>query len=630
MVAAEIGMSAKHKGACIIVETEWRHKDMIRSVDGALYEPDIHRWTTPLTWTACVALRGVFGAELSVGPQLAAWAIKDHEERIVPALAARLQIELPEDDLSEAAKVIREWRGLQEFEFVNPNTGERSWASLYPFQETGVKFLVTACRALLCDEMGTGKTAQVVRTLRLLWTLHTMFPDRFESPFPILIVCPNTVKHTWVAQFKIWWPEITPAIVQGPKPKRDKIIDETDTVIIMNWEGVRGHSRLAPYGSVRIKRCHVCDSSLSAEDKANAQSRCEHCPKELNKKAWATVVLDEAHRMKDPKAKQTRAVWACATEETVYRYALTGTPIANNPIDLWSALHFIDGKSWVSKTKYTDRYCNVQPNYFGGITVTGLRADTRDEFFKAVDPGMRRMPKEAVLPFLPKKTYSERYVEMSPKQKKAYQQMADGLVAQLEDGIVVAANPLVQLTRLMQFASSYAELDTQGVVHLEDPSCKVDALMEFLEDLVDEPLVGFAMSRQLIELASARLTKAHISHGLITGGQSAVERATYIDQFQNGQIRCILGTVQAGGVGITLTRASNLAFLQRSWSLVENSQAEDRVHRIGSEVHDKITITDFIAEDTVESRVREVLGGKWEQLEEFVRDRAFIAHILGK
>lgn len=607
-VFAEIGRSSKYPDECIIVTTEWRHKDMIRQVDGARYDTDAHRWTVPLTWTACVALRGVFGQELEVGVELANWSIKDHNDRILPALSSRVQTELPDSDQSRDAQIIRSWR-------------DPGGLTLYPFQETGVRFLSTAERALLCDEMGTGKTAQVIRTLRLLY-------ETGRNPFPVLIIAPNTVKRSWLREFERWWPAVTPVILEGGKVKRDKLIAEAEGVVIMNWESVRIHSRLAPYGSVRIKRCHVCDSTLSAEDKINAQSRCEHCPKELNKKAWTTVVCDEAHRMKDPKAKQTRAVWACATPETTYRFALTGTPIANNPVDLWSALHFIDPRSWVSKTKYTDRYCHVVPNYFGGITVTGLRADTRDEFFKAVDPRMRRMPKEAVLASLPKKTYIERVVAMSPKQRKAYDQMASGLVAQLEDGIVVAANPLVQLTRLVQFSSSYAVVGEDGAVHLEDPSCKVDALVELLDDLDQEPLVVFAMSRQLIELASARLNRIGIPHGLITGGQGSVERQHHIDQFQGGHTRVIMGTVQAGGVGITLTRSPNLTFLQRSWSLVENNQAEDRVHRIGSEIHDKVNIIDIIAEDSIETRVREALSGKWEQLEEFVRDRKFLASLL--
>jgi SNF2 family DNA or RNA helicase len=614
MVTAELGSSVKYRGVeCVLVSTEYRHRDMIRQVDGARYDPELHKWVVPRTWTACVALRGVFGDQLEVGPRLAEWSIRDHADRIVPALQARLTTSLADDDRSAAAETIRSWRTDAGF-------------SLYPYQETGVKFLVTAARCLLTDEMGTGKTAQVIRAVRLMHELSLV--GQCESPFPVLIIVPNTVKHTWVNEFKRWWPAVTPVVLGGGKTKRDKQIADADGVVIMNWESVRTHSRLAPYGSVRIKRCHVCDNTLSAEDKVNAQTRCEHCPKELNKKAWATIVCDEAHRMKDPKAKQTRAVWACATPETLYRFALTGTPIANNPTDLWSALHFIDDQSWVSKSKFIDRYCHSTPNYWGGITVTGLRADTRDEFFKAVDPRMRRMPKEAVLPFLPRKTYVERFVEMSPKQAKAYDQMSAGLAAQLEDGIVVAQNPLVQLTRLMQFASSYATLDESGTVHLEDPSCKVDALVDLLDDLDQEPLVVFAMSRQLIELASARLTRLSIPHGLITGGQSAIERQASIDAFQGGQTRVIMGTVQAGGVGITLTRSPNLAFLQRSWSLVENNQAEDRVHRIGAEVHDKINIIDIIAEGTVESRVREVVAGKWERLEEFVRDRAFMSQLL--
>lgn len=88
-------------------------------------------------------------------------------------------------------------------------------------------------------------------------------------------------------------------------------------------------------------------------------------------------------------------------------------------------------------------------------------------------------------------------------------------------------------------------------------------------------------------------------------------------------------TIAAGGIGITLTRAATAIFLQRSWSMVDNSQAEDRVHRIGSEVHDKITIIDVVSTGTVEERQRVVLGNKLERLEEVMRDRETLRRVLG-
>jgi SNF2 family DNA or RNA helicase len=117
------------------------------------------------------------------------------------------------------------------------------------------------------------------------------------------------------------------------------------------------------------------------------------------------------------------------------------------------------------------------------------------------------------------------------------------------------------------------------------------------------------------------MTKKGIQHGLITGAQDEDERQRAIDDFQSGRIKWILFTAQAGGVGVTLTAARRLVMLQRPWSLVDYKQAMDRVHRIGSEVHDSVIITDYVTEGTIEERVIQVLDRKSDNFEEVVRDR---------
>jgi SNF2 family DNA or RNA helicase len=147
-------------------------------------------------------------------------------------------------------------------------------------------------------------------------------------------------------------------------------------------------------------------------------------------------------------------------------------------------------------------------------------------------------------------------------------------------------------------------------------------------DFGDDSVAVCAVSRQLIELLSARLTKAKISHGLITGAQNEDERQQAVDDFQSGKIKWILFTAQAGGVGITLTAARRLVMLQRPWSLVDHKQAMDRVHRIGSEIHDSIVIMDYVTEGTIEERVIDVLDTKADNFEQIVHDKAQLLKIL--
>lgn len=553
-------------GGPIWLHSEFRHKEQCKLVPGAKWDAKDRTWKVPLSWAACHSIRGIFGEELVIGENLAAWSWQEYNERVKPAVDLRMATDAEGDE------------------------------ALYPFQRAGVHFLLAAGSAILGDEMGTGKTVQTAVFLR-----ETMAT-------PCLVVCPKSVKSSWRRELEKWVPDI-PVHVAGTTAKEREAAIAAVTrhggVLVINYEQLVKHSRLAPYGSIKL-------------------TDAEKLHKELNSVPWRTVVIDEAHRIKNPKAKQTRAAWWVGHQGTVeHRLALTGTPIANAPDDLWSILHFVAPDEWPSKTKFVDRYCLTAYNPFGGLDVVGVRPDTRDEFFAVVDPRFRRMPKDLVLPFLPPKVRTVRETPMTPKQAKAYREMNDQMIVIDEDTgeALVSTESMTKHLRMLQFSSAYAQVQ-DGEVVLTDPSNKVDELMDVLEELGDEPLVVFAMHKKLINLAAERLTNAQIPFRLIVGGQTEADRTMAIDDFQSGKVRVILATIAAGGEGITLTRARHLCFLQRSWSMLMNRQAEDRVHRIGSEVHEHVHIIDMVAPDTVEEEQIEALLAKFERLQEIARDRA--------
>lgn len=588
-VHVELNETGEH----IRIHTEWRYKELCKSIPGATWNAGDQAWRLPLSWASCLALRSVFKTDLEIGPRLTAWAANERATRVDPANALR---------------------DLEEYE------GD---TDLFPHQRAGVAFLSTARRALLADEPGLGKTAQSIRALKKL--------SENEPVFPALVACPNTLKKNWKREFGKWWPEVKVQVISGSAGQRRKQFAEDADVYVINWESLRGHSRLAPYGSVALSRCTDC----GGHDERVTENRCEVHRRELNEIDFKAVIADEIHRSKEPKSKQTRALWA-ATGDADIRFALTGTPIANNVLDLWSILHWLSPDEWPSKTRWIDRMVDTMLNAFGGMMVLGVKPHMNDEFYATINPRMRRMLKARVLPWLPPVLHERRDVEMSTKQKKAYQQMRDAMIAELEEGTaVVAPSPLTQTTRLLQFASSFAEMDIdedtgEYRVRLAEPSCKVDALMDDIKngDFGDDSVAVCAVSRQLIELLSAALTKAEIPHGLITGAQNEDERQKAVDDFQSGKIKWILFTAQAGGVGITLTAARRLVMLQRPWSLVDYKQALDRVHRIGSEIHDSIMILDYVTEGTIEERVIQVLDTKADNFENIVRDKHQLLNML--
>jgi SNF2 family DNA or RNA helicase len=581
-------------GEYIRIETEWRFKELCKSIPGATWNAGDQAWRVPLGWSSCLALRSVFKNDLAIGPGLAAWAANELTTRVTPS-----------NDL----------RDLDTYD------GDEA---LFPHQRAGVAFLSTARRALLADEPGLGKTAQAIRALKKL-------NDDGDQSLPAMIVCPNTLKKNWKREFATWWPEARVQIIRGSANQRRKQFETEADVYVINWESLRSHSRLAPYGSVALARCVDC----GGHDEKVSENRCEVHLRELNHIDFKAVVADEIHRSKDPKSKQTRALWS-ATGDADIRFALTGTPIANDVVDLWPILHWLSPSEWPSKTRWIDRMVDTMMNAFGGMIVIGVKPHMTDEFYAAINPRMRRMLKARVLPWLPPVLHERRDIEMSAKQRKAYDQMRELMIAELEGGeAVVAPSPLTQTTRLLQFASSFAEMQVDEItgeskVRLIGPSCKVDALMDDIAsgDFGDDSVAVCAVSRQLIELLSEEMTKAKIPHGLITGAQDEDERQKAVDDFQSGKIKWVLFTAQAGGVGITLTAARRLVMLQRPWSLVDHKQAMDRVHRIGSEIHDSIVIMDYVTEGTIEERVIDVLDTKADNFEQIVRDKTQLLKIL--
>lgn len=584
----------------IIVATSWNEKELVKAIPGSRWNATDKEWSVPLTMPACSQLKGSFPNTLEVGPLLTRWIWDQYNTRIKPSLDLRMQFD--------------------------GNDGPIIDPRLYSFQRFGVQWLMQAGSGLLGDEMGTGKTIQVLTAMRILQE------EMGQLTLPALVVAPNSVKINWAKEAAVWFPTATPYVLTGTATVKAKLLaaaaKDPTALVVTNFESTFRLSRLAGYGSIRLARCKECDKAYGLDIKPAA---CEVHPRPLNAIPFRTVVVDEAHRIKDPKAKQTRATWALGSAPSVTRrWALTGTPLANDPSDLWSLGRFFAPDEYPTKSKFVDRYCLQAWNNHGGLEVVGINPEHRDEFYRIFDPRFRRMPKALVLQQLPPKIRQTRLVEMTPKQKKAYDEVHSRLVTRLADGsVLVAKSDLSAQIRLLQLASSYCTVEyvdpedpSTWLVHLAEPSPKVDELMVVLDELGDRQVVVAAEQRKLIELAARRLEKAGISHGLITGAIDAYDRQQALESFQAGKLRVLLFTLKAGGTGLTMTAADTMIRLQRSWSMIDNMQGEDRVHRIGSEIHEAINIIDIVTQDTVEEVQIERLYQKSRRLQEITRDRA--------
>jgi SNF2 family DNA or RNA helicase len=619
----------------LVIDTQFADRYQIKQLPGSRFKDG--QWNAPLSWASCVILRELFGTDLEIDQQVYDWAAAEQQRRITPALS---------------------WRERTDADDWSPRLALAD-AGLRPFQRAGIRFLAAAGSGFLAEPMGSGKTAQVIRTMMLLHEMGN------ADLWPLLVVCPNSIKLTWKREFARWWPEIDVAVVNGSIAERRRILDEPHQVYVINYEGLRSHSRLAPYGAVRLRRCHVCDHELP--EKLNPQHRCEWCPKELNTMEFGTFVLDEAHRIKNPLAKQTRAVWQVGKRAN-RRYALTGTPVGDTPDDMWPIMHLVDSNEHPDRGRYIEFFCLAGFNYFGAVEIMGLRPDHREAFFKIIDPRFRRLPKELILPQLPPVIKTTRELSMGTRQEKAYRSMERHMAALLDTELLIAPNPLTKLIRLMQFASACGEINEveakvwqhcprfghNGRVsllkcfhdgpHLQDkhqiieqrsrvdliePSNKIEAMHDVLDELGEAPLVVASESKKMARLALESLKRRGISCDIISGDQDVYQRNAAEQDFQSGRTRVLVCVVAAAGEGLTLTRAGHLLWINRSWSMIKTKQMEDRVHRIGSEIHDTVEIIDLVSVGTVEYRLLDVLAGKFERLEEIVRDRDTMRRILG-
>jgi SNF2 family DNA or RNA helicase len=614
-----------------VLSTGLHEGDLAKQVPGAKWagnQPSHNgapgAWVARATWPAYVAVNGVFAHTMQATEAYCDWGRRAWEGRYGPLTALRYQ---------------------QDYALTGP-TAERLW----PLQRVAVGAMAFAERYAEMDEMGGGKTRTTLATMKLLAAVHGP-----AEVFPALVVCPNKVRKTWVKEAHDdrdgqgpFWPELRVEVMPKGKPAQRKLLErvaagEVD-VVATNWESLAGLSRLERFGNIEM-----------------APKEVEPGP--LNAVPWRTVVADEAHRAKDRRAKQTRALKAVAfgtpaagTGPARFRYALTGTPVSSNSAEAWSILNFLDEVAWPAYSRLVDRYATTIWNMFGGMEIGGVRPETREEFYQAFEPyGIRRL-RQQFDPFRPRVTREDLYVPMEPKQATAYNQLAKEMLAELDGGVLAATSGMHKSNRLHQLAQAYGEMvdkgrrDEEGQaimdLQLKAPSNKVRAMSELVDEMgigsssaevQPRSIVFGSPSRQLIALCEAELNKKKVPYCLVAGGIGDAEQDRQLADFEARRIRVALCVIQAAKEGLNeLVAADTLVFLQESWDRVENEQFVGRVDRPGQQsqsvsvirVLSEGTLEDFYATQDGESK-GEKLADKYANFQEVVADGRTLHRMLG-
>ena len=425
---------------------------------------------------------------------------------------------------------------------------------LYDFQQECVDKVGLLPGVLIADEMGLGKTVEALAR-------DVLLRQQGFATYRTLVVTPMSVTESWYDHCEMFGLK---GFILNPKDRERSFKQFKEgpfEVLIMHWEALR----LMP---------------------------------ELTRVSWMHVIADECHRMQNRKAQQTRALKLIPTN---HRTAMSGTPTTGYPDKFWSALNWLYKTRFSSYWKFYQEHVEYEIKYPQGYHKI-LGPKNVAALLNKIESFYVRRLKSEVLKDLPDKYYDKIWVELTPGQRRMYNEMKREMVAwvkrQADDAPLVAPAVIAQLVRLQQFAVASAEINDEGQVRLSEPSSKLDVLMDLLEDNPTKQFVVFSNFKQLISLLEVRLKKAGIPYGLLTGDVPPSVRGGNVERFQRGETRVFAGTIQAGGVGITLTAASTVVFLDRNWSPALNLQAEDRLHRIGQA--ESVQVIDIMARDTVD------------------------------
>lgn len=537
--------------------------------------------------------------------------------------------------------------------------------ALRPYQRAGVQFMLDSPSTLLADEPGAGKT---------LSSIATMISAGVTGD--ILVLAPAAaIQVTWPAEVARWSPNDEIITVTGPRAKREAALARLRFLpkegkrrwVLCNIEmaKVKYHKPFELDGKAYKGRYEYAYPELFFLD---------YSGKQKNVRKWEAIIVDESHRAlitkktRSHEQTQTRCgLGKLATVEGGRRIAISGTPFRGKLENLWGTLNWLFPETYTAYWHWVNEWFSTESNFFGGSKITSLDG-SEAEFYRSIEPFTLRRTKREISPDLPPKTYAgfvpegmeieeegqERglvghWLEMKPKQQRAYYQMVEQALATLENGTLVANGVLAEMTRLKQFASCFGKLerkmDSDGyeidVFKPELPSNKLDWLLEFFTELgIDKDgqegpdarkVVVASQFTSMINLFEREINKRGIKTLKVVGGVSAEDRIAAVKQFQtdSGPQVFLLNTL-AGGVSLTLDRADDIVILDETFIPDDQEQVEDRVHRV-SRMHN-VTVHYVRSLGTIEEKIARLTFGRninTKQILDGERGVEFARQILG-
>jgi len=472
----------------------------------------------------------------------------------------------------QAATWQRQVQGLLSLSAVDHAAPPAALDSLLrPYQRAGFQWLAFLWRhglgGILADDMGLGKTLQTLALLSHAKAMRAAESAAYVSDHPFLIVAPTSVLANWAAEARRFTPDL-------------KVVTIGDT---LGRRGVSLESVIAGADAV------VTSYTLLRLDFESYGAL-----------PWAGLVLDEAQYVKNHHSK----AHACARKIAApFKVAITGTPMENNLMELWSLLSITAPGLFPNPERFKEYY--ARPIEKGG------NSELLGQLRRRIRPLIMRRTKEQVAADLPEKQEQVLEVELHPRHRRLYQthlqrerQKVLGLLGDVNHNRFTI---LRSLTLLRQLALHAALVDDE---HGDMPSAKIDALLEQLEDVVGggHRALVFSQFTRFLRLVRGRLEAAGVPCCYLDG--STVNRPAVISGFKEGSAPVFLISLKAGGFGLNLTEADYCFLLDPWWNPATEAQAVDRTHRIGQTRN--VMVYRLIASGTIEEKVMALKARKAE------------------
>jgi len=431
--------------------------------------------------------------------------------------------------------------GLDKLQYTVPKELK---TKLRDYQITGFKWFKNLSYlgfgGVLADEMGLGKTVQTIAFLLS------------EKDKKSLIIAPTSLVYNWKNEFFKFAPSIKVCVIHGNKNERTKLIENIDKYDVV----------LTTYGTLRN------------DEESYEKLKFDYC------------ILDEGQNIKNPLTQSTKSVKNINAKS---KFVLTGTPIENNLIELWSIFDF------------------VMPNYLYNTTTFKKKfidnnQGSKIELQKYIRPFMIRRLKKEVIKELPDKIEKNYYVELTKEQKKVYAAYVKDIKEKMEeetfgnDKITIFS----YLTKLRQLC-----LDPSIIIEdYKGGSAKIEEALNLIEENIENnhKILLFSQFTSVLNNVSKELLKNEIEYMYLDGSTKARTRLELVDEFNNSKTcKVFLISLKAGGTGLNLTSADVVIHFDPWWNPAVEDQATDRAHRIGQK--NVVQVFKLISEGTIEERI---------------------------